>query len=225
MADKVTKKDKATKKNNKAQSIQVDVLDWNKKKVDSVKLPVDIFGARVNKPVMHSVVKWQLAKRRRGCHKTKDRSEVSGGGKKPFRQKGTGNARQGSIRSPLMEGGGVTFGPTPRDYSYTLPKKIKRLGLVSALSHLLESDRLHVVNEIKIDKPKTKEVALKLKNMGSEKAVLIDKDVDHTFKRASKNIRNIRYYSVDGLNVYDLLKYNRVIVSKNAVDSIIKRCS
>lgn len=210
---------------NVAKTIKADVIDWSKKKVDNIDLPVDVFGVRVNRPVMHQVVKWQLAKRRRGCHKVKDRSEVSGGGKKPFRQKGTGNARQGSIRSPLMEGGGVVFGPTPRDYSYALPKKIKRLALVSALSHLFENKRLHVVNEMKVGKPKTKEVVFKLKSMGSGKVVLIDKSVDNAFRRASRNIPNIRYYSVDGLNVYDLLKYNCAIVTTDAIEGIVERCS
>ena len=215
---------KAIKKDKK-QSIKVGVVDWNNKKVSSLDLPVAIFGVKVNKNVLHTVVKWQLAKRRRGCHKAKDRSEVSGGGKKPFRQKGTGAARQGSIRSPLLEGGGVTFGPNPRDYSYTLPKKVKRLGLISALSYLLEGNRLHVVDNMKIDNLKTKEVHTKLKNIGHSKAVLIDKVSDPLFKRASKNIPNIRYYSVDGLNVYDLLKYDRAIISKEAVNDVVKRCT
>src|ERR1700730_11306541 len=107
----------------------VDVLGWDKKKVGSVTLDAAVFGIPVREEILQTVVRWQLACRRRGTHKSKTRAEVSGGGKKPFKQKGTGNARQGSIRSPLMPGGGIAFGPEPRDYSYTLPKKMKRLGL------------------------------------------------------------------------------------------------
>jgi large subunit ribosomal protein L4 len=115
----------------------VEVVNWNKKKVGTVELASSVFEAPIRKDILHEVVKWQLASRRQGTHKAKTRSEVSGGGKKPFKQKGTGNARQGSSRSPLMPGGGILFGPTPRDYSYTLPKKVKQIGLRSALSFFL----------------------------------------------------------------------------------------
>ncbi len=115
---------------------KVDVLDWDKKKVGSAELPADVFEQPVKKAVLHSLVKWQLASRRRGTHKAKSKGEVRGGGKKPFKQKGTGSARQGSSRSPLMPGGGVVFPPKPRNYEYSIPKKMKQLGFRSALSHL-----------------------------------------------------------------------------------------
>ena len=129
----------------------VDVLSWDKKKVGSVDLDPAVFAIPVKKEILQTVVRWQLACRRRGTHKAKTRGEVSGGGKKPFKQKGTGNARQGSIRSPLMPGGGITFGPIPRDYSYTLPKKMKRLGLRTALSFLQKEGRLLVVDRMDSD--------------------------------------------------------------------------
>ena len=203
--------------------IKVDVLDWNKKKVSTASLPVDIFAGHINKNVIYSVVNWQLAKRRRGCAKAKSRAEVSGGGRKPFRQKGTGNARQGSSRSPLLEGGGVIFGPHQRDYSYTLPKKVKRKGLISALSYLMSEKKLCVISEMKVEKPKTKEVFKKLTSFGKEKALLIDGSLDDSFKRASRNIPNIRYQSVNGLNVYDLLKYDFAILTKDAVSKISQK--
>src|SRR3954471_25040833 len=140
----------------------VDVIGWDKKKVGSAELDASVFDIVVKKEILHTVVRWQLACRRRGTHKSKNRGEVSGGGKKPFKQKGTGNARQGSIRSPLMPGGGVAFGPEPRDYSYVLPKKMKRLGLRTALSYLKKEGRLFVVDSMESTDGKTKDLAKRL---------------------------------------------------------------
>jgi large subunit ribosomal protein L4 len=202
----------------------VDVLSWEKKKVGSVDLDASVFEIPVKKEILQTVVRWQLACRRQGTHKAKTRAEVSGGGKKPFKQKGTGNARQGSIRSPLMPGGGIAFGPGPRDYSYQLPKKVRRLGLRTALSHLKKEGRLLVVDGMKSSEGKTKDLVQKLKGLGFKKAVLIDAAADSNFNRASRNLPTFRYYGVDGLNVYDLLKYDAAVITKDSVAKIVEKC-
>lgn len=202
----------------------IDVLDWNKKTVGSVDLSAEVFEQPVRKDVLQALVRWQLAKRRQGTHQAKDRSEVSGGGKKPFKQKGTGNARQGSIRSPLMPGGAVIFGPRPRSYAYTLPRQYRRLGLRNALSYLFSEGRIHVVDSMNSEGGKTKELAQRLKGFGAEKAVLIDVQVDEKFKRASQNLGKFKYYTTAGLNVFDLLKFNHLIITKSAVEPIVARC-
>lgn len=204
---------------------KVDVVSWNgTKKVGSVDLNPEVFEQPVKKAVLHALVKWQLAKRRSGTHKAKTKGEVRGGGKKPFKQKGTGNARQGSSRSPLNPGGGVAFGPSPRSYEYTLPRKMKQAGLKSALSFLYGSGRLIVVDSMGSADGKTKAFAEGLKGMGLKKAVLIDSDTNLMLKRASKNLKAYRYYGVDGLNVYDLLKFDAVVLAKDSLPSIEQRC-
>lgn len=201
----------------------VAVYNWDKKKVGEVELPAAVFEQPVRKDLLHTVVRWQLACRRQGNHMTKTKGLVSGGGKKPFKQKGTGNARQGSSRSPLMPGGGTIFGPQPRDYSYNLPKKVKQAGLRAALSYLQTSGKLFVVEDMKSE-GKTSELAKRLKTFGVNKAVLIDGSADQLFTRASRNLPTYRYYSVDGLNVYDLLKYDTAVVTKASLDRILNRC-
>jgi len=201
----------------------VDVLSWEKKKVGSVDLDASVFEAPVKKEILQTVVRWQLACRRQGTHKSKTRAEVSGGGKKPFKQKGTGNARQGSTRSPLMPGGGIAFGPVPRDYSYVLPKKVRRLGLRIALSFLKKEGRLFIVDGMTSKEGKTKDIAKQLKDFGLQKAVLIDSKLDAKFNRASKNLPKFRYYGVEGLNVYDLLKYDNVLLTKASVATIVEK--
>jgi large subunit ribosomal protein L4 len=201
----------------------VDVLNWDRKKVGTVELSEAVFAVPVKEGLLQTVVRWQLACRRQGTHKALTRGEVRGGGKKPFKQKGTGNARQGSSRSPLMPGGGITFGPVPRDYSYVLPKKVKRLGLRTALSHLFKEGRLFVLDSIE-STGKTKDLASKVKTFGLSKAVLVDVDRKDLVDRASKNLPSIRYYGVEGLNVYDLLKYDHVVLAKESLAKIVKRC-
>jgi large subunit ribosomal protein L4 len=203
---------------------KVDVLDWDKKKVGQVELPAEVFEQPVKKAVLHTLVKWQLASRRSGTHKAKNKSEVSGGGKKPFKQKGTGSARQGSIRSPLMPGGGVVFPPTPRDYSYTVPKKIKQAGFKSALSYLLGEGRLFVLENLECKDGKTKALAERLKKFGLKKAVLIDSKTNETTRRAARNLKSFRYYGVEGMNVYDLLRYDNAIISQDSLEKITERC-
>jgi large subunit ribosomal protein L4 len=203
---------------------KVDILNWEKKAVGSVDLADNVFAIPVKKEILQTVVRWQLACRRQGTHKTKTRGEVSGGGKKPFKQKGTGNARQGSIRSPLMPGGGITFGPVPRDYSYTLPRKVRQLGLRTALSFLQAEGRLFVIDSLDSKEGRTKELGQRLEGFGLKKAVLIDSERNGLFERASRNLPKFRYYGVEGLNVYDLLKYDAAIITKSSLDKIQERC-
>lgn len=203
---------------------KIDVLDWNKKKVGSVELNPEVFEQPIKKAVMHSVVKWQLAKRRRGTHSVKTRSTINGTGKKPFKQKGTGNARQGSARSPLNEGGAVLFGPAPRDYSYTMPRKAKQAGLKSALSYLYGAGRLIVLDSMDSKEGKTKDLTANLNSLGLTKAVLIGSESNENMKRASRNLRKFRFYGTEGLNVYDLLKYDNVVISKDSLAAVDQRC-
>ncbi len=201
----------------------IDILDWNKKKVGSTTLNADVFEAPVRKEVLHTMVRWQLACRRQGTHKAKTRGEVSGTGKKPYKQKGTGNARRGTEKSPLISGGGATFAPRPRDYSYSLNKKLKQMGLKSALSYLVKEGRFHVVKDMTSADGKTKEIVSRLKGFGAEKAVLIGSSEDN-FKRATSNLKNFCYYPAEGLNVYDLLKFNTAIVTEESLKKIENRC-
>lgn len=202
----------------------VNVLNWKKEKVGSVELAADVFETPIKKDVLHTVVQWQLASRRQGTHMTKTKGLVSGGGKKPFKQKGTGGARQGSSRSPLMPGGGTMFGPQPRSYAFVLPKKVRRLGLSMALSHLQKEGKLFVVDSMQSE-GKTAELNKRLKAFGLSKAVLVDSAVDSKFNQASKNLPTFKYFPVEGLNVFDLLKYDAVVITKESVAKIIDRCS
>ena len=195
---------------------KVDVLNWKKEKVGSVELEAATFEIEVKPAVLHSVVKWQLDSRRQGTAATKTKGLVSGGGKKPFKQKGTGNARQGSTRSPLMPGGGTTFGPEPRDYSFVMPKKVRRLGLKMALSHLFAEGKLFVIDNLKSD-GKTNDLGKKLQAFGLKKAVLVDLKTEEKMKRASRNLAKYKYYGVEGLNVYDLLKYDAAVITQESV--------
>ncbi len=201
----------------------VDVFDWNKKKVGSVDLPATVFETEVRKDLLHTYVRWQLASRRQGTHMAQTRSMVNGSSAKPFKQKGTGNARQGNKRSPLLRGGAVTFGPQPRDYSYKLPRKLKKKALKSALSYLAKEGKLQIVEDMKSE-GKTKELAARLKAFGAEKALLIDAQKDDMFMRASRNLNKFKYNTVEGLNVFDLLKYDMAILTKDSINSIVKRC-
>ncbi len=202
----------------------VNVLNWKKEKVGQVELSSDVFEVEVKKDVLHTVVKWQLASRRQGNAATKTKGMVSGGGKKPFKQKGTGNARQGSTRSPLMPGGGTIFGPVPRSYAYVLPKKTRKVALKMALSHLLKEGKLTIVDSM-ASEGKTAELNKRLKTFGVNKAVLVDAAKDDKFNRAARNLTGFRYYPVEGLNVFDLLKYDHAVITKNSVQKIVERCS
>jgi large subunit ribosomal protein L4 len=200
------------------------ILNWDKKKVGEIELKKEVFEQPFRRDLLHTVVRWQLACRRQGTHMTKTKGLVSGGGKKPFKQKGTGGARQGSSRSILMPGGGTAFGPQPRDYSYKLPKKLKQAGLRVALSHLFASGKLFIVEDMKSTDGKTKELSKRLETFGLHKAVLVDSDASQTFERAARNLEKFRYYSVEGINVYDLLKYDTVVLTKASLGSVMDRC-
>ncbi|RYZ90002.1 MAG: 50S ribosomal protein L4 [Proteobacteria bacterium] len=202
----------------------VNVINWKKEKVGQVELAADVFETPVKKDILHTVVQWQLASRHQGTHATKTKGFVSGGGKKPFKQKGTGNARQGSTRSPLMPGGGTMFGPQPRSYAYVLPKKVRRLGLSMALSHLHSEGKLFVVDSMKSE-GKSNELQKRLKAFGLNKALLIDASADEQFSRATRNLVSYKYFPVEGLNVFDLLKYDAAVITKDSVAKIIDRCS
>ena len=202
----------------------VNVLNWKKEKVGSVDLAADVFETPVKKDILHTVVNWQLASRRQGTHMTKTKGLVSGGGKKPFKQKGTGGARQGSSRSPLMPGGGTMFGPQPRSYAYVLPKKVRRLGLSMALSYLQSEGKLFVVDSMQSE-GKTNELNKRLAAFGLKKAVLVDAQANEQFGRASKNLESFKYFPVEGLNVYDLLKYDAAVITRDSVAKIVDRCT
>lgn len=202
----------------------VNVINWKNEKVGQVDLAPNVFEVEVKPEVLHSVVRWQLASRRQGTHMTKTKGLVSGGGKKPFKQKGTGNARQGSTRSPLMPGGGTMFGPVPRSYAYVLPKKTRKVGLTMALSHLLKEGKLFVVDAM-VSEGKTAELNKRLKSVGIKKAVLVDATLDEKFQQAARNLQNYKYFPVAGLNVFDLLKFDGVVLTKNSVSKIVERCS
>jgi len=202
----------------------VNVLNWKKEKVGTVDLAPEVFETEVRKEVLHTVVNWQLASRRQGTHMTKTKGLVSGGGKKPFKQKGTGGARQGSSRSPLMPGGGTAFGPQPRSYAFVLPKKVRRLGLSMALSYLNKEGRLFVVENMKSE-GKTAELNKRLKAFGLAKGVLVDSSSDENFKKATQNLSAYKYFPVEGLNVFDLLKFDAAVITKDSVAKIVDRCS
>ena len=202
----------------------VNVTNWKKEKVGQVDLAPTVFEVEVKKDVLHSVVRWQLASRRQGTHMTKTKGLVSGGGKKPFKQKGTGNARQGSTRSPLMPGGGTMFGPVPRNYAYVLPKKMRKVGLTMALSHLFAEGKIFIVDSM-ASEGKTAELSKRLKTFGIKKAVLVDDVSDERFLLAARNLQNFKYFPVAGLNVFDLLKFDAAVITKNSINKIIERCS
>ncbi|MCB0413548.1 MAG: 50S ribosomal protein L4 [Bdellovibrionales bacterium] len=202
---------------------KLNLIDWSNKSVGEVEASSDIFEAPVRKDILHSIVRWQLAGRRQGTHQAKTRAMVSGGGKKPFKQKGTGNARQGSTRSPLLEGGGVIFGPKPRDYSFSIPKKVKRQALKSALSYLQGEGRLRVVDSMESKDGKTKSLKTSLDGLDLRKALLIDSQINEMFARASKNLPTFKYITVAGVNVFDLLKYDNAIITKSGLEKLEAR--
>ncbi len=204
-------------------SSKLPVYDWNKKEVGSVDLPAKFLETPLRKDLLQEVVKWQQACKRSGTHSTLSKGEVRGGGKKPFKQKGTGEARQGSTRSPLNPGGGVIFGPKPRDYSYSLPKKVKKAGLKTALAYLANEGRLFVVKDMTSKDGKTKELSERLKKFGVEKSVLVDAAKDQLFGRAAKNLKKFTYVPAAGVNVFDLLKYDCAILTQSSFEKVIER--
>ncbi|MCI5821955.1 MAG: 50S ribosomal protein L4 [Pararoseburia sp.] len=199
---------------------KVSVYNMEGKEVETMELNDAVFGVEVNEHLVHMAVVQQLANNRQGTQKAKTRSEVRGGGRKPWRQKGTGHARQGSTRSPQWTGGGVVFAPTPRDYSFKLNKKEKRAALKSALSSRVAENKLVVVDELKFDGIKTKDFAKVMSNLNVEKALVVINDNDQNVVMSAKNIPTVKTASTNTINVYDILKYNTVVVTKDAVNTI-----
>ena len=199
---------------------EVSVLNMEGSEVGKMKLNDAIFGVEINEHLVHQAVVAQLANNRQGTQKAKTRSEVRGGGRKPWRQKGTGHARQGSIRSPQWTGGGVVFAPTPRDYSKKMNKKEKRIALKSALTSRVEEGKFIVLDELKFDAPKTKEFAQVLKNLEADKALVVLNDNDTNVVKSAANIPTVKTASTQTINVYDILKYDTVIVTQDAVKTI-----
>jgi len=196
---------------------QLDLYDIEKSKVGSVELEPEIFEAPVKKHLLHSVVNWQLAKKRAGTASTKTRGEVRGGGAKPWKQKHMGRARHGSIRSPLWRKGGVVFGPKPKDWSYTLNKKTKRQALISALSLKYGDGFILALNEINLAQIKTKQVADIIRKFELKSAlIVIAGDSDNLIKSA-RNIKNVKVLKVEGINVYDILKFDTLIMTEESL--------
>ena len=198
----------------------VSVYNMEGKEVGTMDLNDAVFGVEVNEHLVHMAVVAQLANKRQGTQKAKTRSEVSGGGRKPWRQKGTGHARQGSTRAPQWTGGGVVFAPTPRDYTIRLNKKEKRAALKSALSSRVQENKLIVVDELKFDEIKTKKFKAVLDNLKVSKALVVLNDNDQNTVLSARNIADVKTASVGTINVYDILKYNTVVVTKAAVATI-----
>lgn len=200
---------------------KVNVYNMQGELVEEMELSEDIFGVEINEHVVYEVVKNQLANKRQGTQSAKTRAEVRGGGRKPWRQKGTGRARQGSIRSPQWKGGGVVFAPKPRDYSYSVPKKVKRLALKSVLTDKLQNNEMIVVDQLSFDAPKTKDMKRVLANLKADKkALIVMAEKDANVIRSANNIPNVATTLVNTINVYDILKYNSFIITKEAVKRV-----
>ena len=199
---------------------KVSVYNMEGKEVGSMELNDAVFGVEVNEHLVHMAVVQQLANNRQGTQKAKTRSEVCGGGRKPWRQKGTGHARQGSTRAPQWTGGGVVFAPTPRDYSFKMNRKEKRAALKSALTSRVQENKLIVVDELKFDEIKTKKFAEVLKNLNLDKALVVLNENDEKVVMSAKNIPTVKTTQINTINVYDVLKYNTVVLTKAAAESI-----
>ena len=198
----------------------VSVYNMEGKEVGTIELNDAVFGVEVNEHLVHMAVVQQLANNRQGTQKAKTRSEVSGGGRKPWRQKGTGHARQGSTRAPQWTGGGVVFAPVPRDYTLKMNKKEKRAALKSALTSRVQENKLIVVDELKFDSIKTKAMASVLKNLNVNKALVVLNDNDTNVVMSAKNIPDVKTAQTNTINVFDILKYNTVVLTKDAVATI-----
>ena len=198
----------------------VSVYNMEGKEVGALELNDAVFGVEVNEHLVHLAVVAQLANKRQGTQKAKTRSEVSGGGRKPWRQKGTGHARQGSTRSPQWKGGGVVFAPTPRDYTIRLNKKEKRAALRSALTSRVQDNKFIVVDELKFDEIKTKKFQNVMDNLKISKALVVLADNEQNTVLSARNIAGVKTSQVGSINVYDILKYNTVVATKAAVASI-----
>lgn len=200
---------------------KIDVLNIKGEKVEEITLSEDIFNKEVKEHVIYEVIKNQLANKRQGTQSAKTRAEVRGGGKKPWRQKGTGRARQGSTRSPQWIGGGVVFAPKPRDYSYTIPKKVRRLALKGVLTSKVRAGKLIVLDELVMDAPKTKEFAQILANLKIDrKALVVMAEKSENVVKSANNIKGIKTALVNTINVYDIAVHDSFVITKDAVKKV-----
>ena len=198
----------------------VSVYNMEGKQVDTIELSDAVFGVEVNEHLVHLAVKQQLAANRQGTQKAKTRSEVSGGGRKPYRQKGTGRARQGSTRAPQFTGGGVVFAPVPRDYTISMNKKEKRAALKSVLTSRVQENKLYVLDELKLGEIKTKDMKNVLDSLKVEGALVILNENDQNVILSARNLAGVKTALTNTINVYDILKYGNVVVTKDAVKKI-----
>ena len=202
--------------------MKLDVVDFDAKPVGSAELPDEIFAQTPRMDIIARVIHWQLAKRRAGTHKVKGMGEVSGTTRKPYKQKGTGHARQGSLRAPQYRTGGAVHGPVVRDHGYSLNKKVRRLGLVSVLSQKAAEGKLVVLDALGAVE-KTKDVAAKVKNFGWRSALIVDAAVEETFVRASRNVHGLDVLPVVGANVYDIVRHDVLVITKAGIDGLKER--
>lgn len=199
---------------------KVPVYNMSGSQVGEIELSETVFGITPNQHVLHEAVVMQQASLRRGTHDVKNRSEVRGGGRKPWRQKGTGRARQGSIRSPQWVGGGTVFGPTPRSYAYKLPKKVRRLALKSALATKVNANEIFVLDALTIDAPKTKDMVKLLNNLKLGKALIVAIEKDANIALSARNIPGVKFVDATGINVLDLLHHDALVITKDAVAKV-----
>jgi len=207
--------------------VEVKLLNLDSKEVGKVHLEPSIYSHEVRQDILHRVVEWQRAKKRAGTHKTKGISDISGTTKKPFKQKGTGNARQGSLRSPQMRGGAVIFGPVVRDHAYDLQKKVRVLGLKMALSLKVAEKKFIALDALDLKSHKTKDLAVKLEKMGLSSALIVGlSELDNkNFALAYRNIKNIHAVPVEAINVYDILRSEHLVLTKDAIDAVTQKLS
>lgn len=204
--------------------MKCDIVNLDNQNVGSIELADSVFGAEVRADILSRVVNWQLANRRAGTHKTKTIAEVSGTTKKPYKQKGTGNARQGSLRATQFRGGGISFGPVVRSHAQDLPKKIRRLGMRCALSAKAQNGKLIVVDELKLPEVKTKELLAKMNKLGVESALFVGgAELDNNFNLAARNIVNVDVLPQQGANVYDILRRDTLVLTKEAAENLEAR--
>ena len=198
----------------------VSVYNMEGKEVGTIELNDAVFGVKVNEHLVHMAVVSQLANKRQGTQKAKTRSEVSGGGRKPWRQKGTGHARQGSTRAPQWTGGGTVFAPVPRDYSFKMNKKEKRFALKSALTSRVQENKIFVLDELSLTEIKTKAMKGALDSLNVQKALVVTKEADQTVALSARNLPDVKTAHTGTINVYDILKYNTLVLTKDAVAAI-----
>ncbi|MBB6284339.1 50S ribosomal protein L4 [Geobacillus subterraneus] len=200
---------------------KVALYNQNGQTIGEIELNDAVFGIEPNKHVLFEAVIMQRASMRQGTHKTKNRAEVSGGGRKPWRQKGTGRARQGSIRAPQWRGGGTVFGPVPRDYSYKLPKKVRRLAIKSALSSKVLENDIVVLDQLSLEAPKTKEMVKILNSLAVDrKALIVTDELNENVYLSARNIPGVKVVSANGINVLDVLNHDKLVITKAAVEKV-----